>query len=90
MGARDYLARCQVTYWAGGAAGQMDCQTVAMTLLREMDQLETTEGLVIPQGMIASVERDKAVLAFEVRYREASVEQDAPLMERETTKGAIR
>lgn len=90
MGARDYLARCQVTYWAGGAADQVGYQTVAMTLLREMDRLETTAGPVIPQGMIASVGRDKAVLGFEVRYREAPVEQDAPLMERETTKGAIR
>ena len=64
--------------------------TVALNLLRELDRLETASGLVIPQGMIATVGKDQATVGFEVRYREAPVAEEAQTMQRETTKGAIR
>jgi hypothetical protein len=88
MGAREFLAKFQVAFLAGMESA--DSLTVAMNLLRELDRLETASGLVIPQGMIATVGKDQATVGFEVRYREAPVAEEAQTMQRETTKGAIR
>ena len=88
MGAREFLAKFQVAFLAGMESA--DSLTVAMNLLRELDRLETASGLVIPQGMIATVGKDQATVGFEVRYREDPVAEEAQTMQRETTKGAIR